>query len=77
MKAAVNFNDRVEVADWFASVMDNAYELADIAGAALKPKAERVVSKAELRRELEASFGELRQLCRAGRRGIRTPLRSL
>ena len=76
MKPAVNFEDRAEVADWFASVMDNAFELAEIAGAALKPKGERVLSKAELRRELETTFGELRQLCRAGRRGIRAPRRT-
>ncbi len=76
MKPAVNFDDRADVANWFASVMDNAYELAEIAGDALKPKGERVVSKAELRRELETTFAELRALCRAGRRGIRTPPRS-
>lgn len=75
MKPAVNFDDRAEVADWFASVMVNAYDLAEIAGAALKRKGERVVTKAELRRELEATFAELTQLCRAGRRGIRTPPR--
>jgi hypothetical protein len=77
VKPAVNFDDRADVADWFASVMDNAYELAEIAGAALKPKEERILSKAELRRELETTFAELRALCRAGRRGIRTPPRSL
>ena len=77
MKPSVNFEDRAEVADWFSAVMNSAYDLAEIAGAALKPKDERIVSKAELRRELDATFGELRQLCRAGRRGIRTPSRKL
>ena len=72
MKPTVNFDDRAEVADWFSAVMDSAYDLAEIAGAALKPKNERIVSKAELRRELDATFAELRALCRAGRRGIRT-----
>lgn len=75
MKPSVNFDDRAEVADWFHEVVDRAYELAEIAGAALKPKDQRLLSRAALRRELEATFGELRQLCRAGRRGIRTPPR--
>lgn len=73
MKPAVNFEDRLEVAEWFASIMERAYELADIAAAANKPRRERLLSRAALRRELEVTFGELRQLCRAGRRGIRTP----
>ena len=47
MKPEVNFDDRAEVADWFSAMMDSAYDLAEIAGAALKPKDERVVSKAE------------------------------
>ena len=73
MKPTVNFDDRAEVADWFASVMERSYELADIADAANKPRRERLLSRAALRRELDATFAELRQLCRAGRRGIRTP----
>ena len=76
MKNAVDFNNRADVADWLANVMDRAYDLAEIAGAALKPRRERLLSRAALRRELDASFNELRQLCRAGRRGIRAPRRT-
>ena len=71
MKPAVNFNNRDEVADWLNSIMERAYELGDIATEATAPRGARRMSKAELRRELGASFDELRQLCRAGRRGIR------
>ena len=73
MKPSVNFDDRADVADWLSSLLDSAYDLAEIAAAALKPKEERVLSKAELRRELEATLNELHRLGRAGRRGIRTP----
>jgi hypothetical protein len=75
VKRTVDFDNRAEVADWFAGIMDSAYDLAEIAGAALKPRDERILSKAELRRELDANFDELRQACRAGRRGIRAPRR--
>ncbi len=73
MKRAVDFNDRAEVADWLNSIMERAYELGDIATEATAPHGARTVSKAELRRELGATFDELRQLCRAGRRGIPSP----
>lgn len=73
MKRAVVFNDRAEVADWLASLMDRAYEVADIATEATAPRGARTLSRAALRRELDATFGELHTLCRAGRRGTRTP----
>jgi hypothetical protein len=71
VKRAVNFNDHAEVADWLASVVERAYELADIATEATAPHGVRTLSKAALRAELAATFGELHQLARAGRRGIR------
>jgi hypothetical protein len=73
VKAAVNFNNRDEVADWLNSIMDRAYELGDIATEATAPHGARTMSKAELRRELGSTFDELRQLCRAGRHGIGAP----
>ena len=73
MKRAVDFNNRSEVADWLNSIMERAYELGDIATEATAPHGARTMSKAELRRELGSTFDELRQLCRAGRRGIRAP----
>ena len=73
MKRAVDFNDRAEMADWLASFMARAYELADIATEATAPRGKRTLSKAALRRELDVTFGELHALCRAGRRGIRAP----
>jgi hypothetical protein len=71
VKPAVNFDDRAEVADWLASLMERAYELADVATEATAPRGSRTLSRAALRRELDATFGELHALCRAGRRGIR------
>lgn len=73
MKSAVDFNNRAEVADWLASIMERAYELGDIATEATAPRGARTMSKAALRDELGTTFDELRQLCRAGRRGIRAP----
>lgn len=75
MKPRVNFDDRAEVADWLSAVMTRIDDLEGIAGAALKPKNERVVSRAELRRELGAALRELHRLCRAGERGVRKPSR--
>jgi hypothetical protein len=76
MKHAVNFDDRADVADWLANLMDRATDLVDIATEATKPRRERTLCKAALRRELQATFGELHKLCRAGRRGIRAPRRT-
>ncbi len=73
MKPAVNFDDRAEVADWLNSIMERAYELADVATEATAPRGARTLSKAALRCELDATFAELHTLCRAGRRGIRAP----
>lgn len=76
MKRTVDFTDRADAAEWLASFMDRAYDLADIATEATKPRSQRTLCKAALRRELQATFGELHKLCRAGRRGIRTPRRT-
>jgi hypothetical protein len=73
VKPALNFESRAEVADWLASVLERAYELADIATEATAPRGARTVTKAALRRDLDATFTELRQLARAGRKGIRAP----
>jgi hypothetical protein len=73
VKRAVDFNNRAEVADWLASVVERTYELADIATEATAPRGSRTLSRAALRRELDATFGELHALCRAGRKGIRAP----
>jgi hypothetical protein len=73
MKAAVNFDDRAEVAEWLASLMERAYDLADITSEATAPRGSRTLSKAALRRDLDVTFAELQKLCRAGRRGIRAP----
>ena len=76
MKPRVNFDNRAEVAEWLSALMTRIDDLEAIAGAALKPKAERVVSRAELRRELDAALSELHRLCRAGERGVGRPTRS-
>ena len=76
MKPRVSFDNRAEVADWLSALRSRIDDLEGIAGAALKPKNERVVSKAELRRELEAALSELHRLCRAGERGVRKAPRS-
>lgn len=73
MKESVDFDNRSDVADWLASTMERAFEVADIAAAALEPKSKRVLSKAELRRELAAAVAELQQLHKAARRGLRAP----
>jgi hypothetical protein len=71
VKRAVDFTSRADVAEWFANVMERAYEMAELAGEGAQPRTARTLSRADLRRETEATFAELRQLCRAGRRGIR------
>ena len=73
MKPAVNFDDRAEVAEWLASLMERAHEVADVATKATAPRGSRTLSRAALRRELDVTFGELHALCRAGRKGIRAP----
>ncbi len=75
MKPRVSFDNRAEVADWLSAVMTRIDDLEAIAMAALKPKSERVVSKAELRRELDAASSELHRLCRAGERGVKDDVR--
>ncbi len=76
MKPRVSFDNRAEVAAWLSALRSRIDDLEGIAGAALKPKSERVVSRAELRRELDVASSELHRLCRAGERGVRNPPRN-
>ena len=57
MKSTVDFDDRAEVAEWLASLMERAYELVDIATEATAPRGSRTLSRAALRRELDVTFG--------------------